>query len=147
MAALWPELVVQRTQQKRDDAIRRRDALRRALDNDRSGHVLHVVAHRGNAGETPGFEPYRVHHLQVLRYLRESQGAPTRGAIGPREFALVMIGITITAMILATIGHRRSMRALRADYGALIPYSLATIVAGLIGILGVILLVAVLLRM
>ena len=30
-----------------------------------------------------------------------------------------MIGIGITAMILATIGHRRSMRALRADYGAL----------------------------
>ena len=39
------------------------------------------------------------------------------------------------------------MRALRAEYGALIPYSLATVVAGLIGILGVILLVAVLFRM
>ena len=51
------------------------------------------------------------------------------------------------AMILATLGHRRSMRALRAEYGALIPYSLATVVAGLIGILGVILLVAVLFRM
>ena len=58
-----------------------------------------------------------------------------------------MIGIGITAMILATIGHRRSMRALRTEYGALIPYSLATVVAGLIGILGVILLVAVLFRM
>jgi hypothetical protein len=39
-------------------------------------------------------------------------------------------------MILATIGHRRSTRALRAEYGALIPYSLATVVAGLIGTLG-----------
>jgi hypothetical protein len=50
-------------------------------------------------------------------------------------------------MILATIGHRRSMRALRTEYGALIPYSLATVVAGLIGILGVTLLIAGLLRM
>ena len=58
-----------------------------------------------------------------------------------------MIGIGITAMILATIGHRRSMHVLRAEYGALIPYSLATVVAGLIGTLGVILLIAVLLRM
>jgi putative membrane protein len=65
----------------------------------------------------------------------------------PREFAVLMIGIGITAMILATIGHFRSMRALRTEYGALIPYSLATVMAGLIGILGVILLVAVLFRM
>lgn len=89
-----------------------------------------------------GFTIYK-----FFEYLRESQGAATRSAIGPREFAVVMIGIGITTMILATIGHRRSMRAFRADYGALIPYSLATVVAGLIGIVGVILLVAVLLRM
>ena len=89
-----------------------------------------------------GFTIYK-----FFEYLRESQGAPTRGVIGPREFAVIMIGIGIMAMILATIGHRRSMRALRAEYGPLIPYSLATVVAGLIGILGVILLVAVLLRM
>ena len=35
----------------------------------------------------------------------------TRGAIGPREFAVIMIGTGIVAMILATIGHRRSMLA------------------------------------
>jgi DMSO/TMAO reductase YedYZ heme-binding membrane subunit len=58
-----------------------------------------------------------------------------------------MIGIGITALILATIGHRRSMRALRADYGALIPSSLSTVVAGLIGAIGVVLLVAVSFRM
>jgi hypothetical protein len=58
-----------------------------------------------------------------------------------------MIGIGITALILATIGHRRSMRTLRGEYGAVIPYSLSTVVAALIGILGVLLLVAVLLRM
>ena len=66
-----------------------------------------------------GFTIYK-----FFEYLRESQSAPTSGALGPREFAVLMIGIGITAMILATIGHRRSMRALRAEYGALIPYSL-----------------------
>ena len=89
-----------------------------------------------------GFSIYK-----FFQYLRESQGAPTSGAIGPREFGGLMIGIGIAALILATIGHRRSMRTLRTDYGALIPYSLSTVVAGLIGGLGVILLVAVLLRM
>jgi hypothetical protein len=39
------------------------------------------------------------------------------------------------------------MVALRAEYGARIPYSLSTLVAALIGILGVGLLVAVVLRM
>ena len=58
-----------------------------------------------------------------------------------------MIGIGITALILATIGHQRSMAALRADYGALIPDSLSTVVAGLVGFLGVILLVVVVFRM
>ena len=89
-----------------------------------------------------GFTIYK-----FFEYLRDSQGSPTTSAVGPREFAVLMIGIGITAMILATIGHRRSMRAMRADYGALIPYSLATVVATLIGTLGAILLVAVLLRM
>ena len=89
-----------------------------------------------------GFTIYK-----FFEYLRQSQGAPTSGAIGPREFGGLMIGIGITALILATIGPRRSMHALRAEYGAVIPYSLSTVVAALIGILGVLLLVAVLLRM
>ena len=89
-----------------------------------------------------GFTIYK-----FFQYLKESPGAPASGAIGPREFGGLMIGIGITSLILATIGHRRAMRALRADYGALIPYSFSTVVAGLIGVLGVVLLVAVLLRM
>ena len=82
-----------------------------------------------------------------LRTLKDSQGGSPTGTIGPREFGGLMIGIGITSLILATIGHRRSMRVLRAEYGALIPYSLSTVVASLIGVLGVILLVAVVFRM
>ncbi|HEX2454743.1 MAG TPA: DUF202 domain-containing protein [Vicinamibacterales bacterium] len=89
-----------------------------------------------------GFTVYK-----FFQYLRESQGAATKGPIGPREFGALMIGIGIASLILATIGHRRSMRALRANYGARVPNSLATVVAALIGILGVLLLVAVVFRM
>ena len=89
-----------------------------------------------------GFSVYK-----FFQYLRESDGAPMSGAIGPREFGGAMIGIGIAALILATIGHSRSMGVLRADYGANIPYSLSTVVAGLVGVLGVILLVAVVFRM
>jgi putative membrane protein len=88
-----------------------------------------------------GFTVYK-----FFQYLRESQG-PTTSAMGPREFGGLMIGIGIASLILATVGHRRSMRALRADYGALIPSSLSTVVAGLVGALGIVLLVAVLLRL
>ncbi len=89
-----------------------------------------------------GFTVYK-----FFQYMQESQGARTTGAIGPREFGGLMIGIGITALILATIGHQRSMRELRADHGALNPYSLSTVVAGLIGLLGVLLLFAVVFRM
>jgi putative membrane protein len=89
-----------------------------------------------------GFTVYK-----FFQYLRQSDSAPASAPIGPREFGGLMIVIGITALILATIGHQQSMRALRDEYGALIPYSLSTVVAGLIGVLGVMLLVAVVLRM
>jgi putative membrane protein len=89
-----------------------------------------------------GFTVYK-----FFQYLRESQGAPPGGAIGPREFGGLMIAIGIAALILATIGHRRSMRRLRAEYGALVPNSLSTLVAGLVGAVGVLLLISVLFRM
>jgi putative membrane protein len=89
-----------------------------------------------------GFTVYK-----FFEYLRESQGGPPGGAIGPREFGGAMIAIGIAALVLATLGHRRSMRTLRAEYGPLIPNSLSTVVAGLVGAVGIVLLISVLLRM
>ena len=57
-----------------------------------------------------------------------------------------MIGIGLTALVLATAEHRRNMHALRTDYGHLVLYSLATIIAGLIALLGVLGLLAVAFR-
>ena len=65
--------------------------------------------------------------------------------LGPREFALLMISIGIIALALATWQHRRDMKALRALHPE-VPYSMATVLAGLISALGVIALVAVIFR-
>ena len=61
---------------------------------------------------------------------------------GPREFALFMIGTGLTALALATIQHRSEMQKLRKQYRE-VPYSLATVLAGLVTILGIIAFVAV----
>ena len=75
-----------------------------------------------------------------------AEHAAARGRlIGPRTFALLMIGIGLTALLLATVEHRRSLRAMRSEYGS-VPYSLATVVAALVGVLGVLGFISVLLR-
>jgi len=53
-----------------------------------------------------------------------------------------MISIGIVALVLATIQHRRDMKVLRALHPE-VPYSLTTVLAGLISILGVAALLAV----
>ena len=67
--------------------------------------------------------------------------------IGPREFALIMISIGIVSLLVATIQHRESLKTLRTTYGGdVVPYSTATLVAGLFSVLGVLALTAVALR-
>jgi putative membrane protein len=87
-----------------------------------------------------GFTIYK-----FFQYLHEQQGTQSRGRFGPRQFATVMIGIGIVALVLATFQHRRDMKTLRVHYPE-VPYSMATILAGLISILGVLALVAVVFR-
>ena len=88
-----------------------------------------------------GFTIYK-----FFQYLREDQPVADASVLGPRGFALLMIGIGLAALVFATIEHRRSMQGLRATYGPA-PYSLAAIVAGLIALLGVAGLLAVMLRL
>jgi putative membrane protein len=78
-----------------------------------------------------GFTVYK-----FFQYLHGTQAA--HGAvhlIGPREFAMAMIGIGLVALLLATIEHRRNMKSLRAHFGA-VPGSLAAPFAGLVAIVG-----------
>jgi putative membrane protein len=88
-----------------------------------------------------GFSIYK-----FFDYLRESQPVPPpSGTLTTRHFALLMIGIGIVALVLATIEHRRNLEALRREYGK-VPYSVATLLAVLMSLFGVAGLLAVFFR-
>ena len=86
-----------------------------------------------------GFTIYK-----FFQYLRESQSAaPESRLFGAREFALLMIGVGVAALVLATVDHRRNMQALRKSYGP-VQYSLAMVLATFMSVVGLVALVAVL---
>jgi putative membrane protein len=74
--------------------------------------------------------------FKFFQYLHEDRPELSESAIGPRGFALLMIAIGLTALMLATLEHRRHMNALRTSYGRM-PISLAAVVAALVAVLGV----------
>jgi uncharacterized membrane protein YidH (DUF202 family) len=65
--------------------------------------------------------------------------------IGPREFALILVSIGVLSLPLATMQYRQSIRALGAEY-ARVTRSLSVFVAALISLLGVLALLAMILR-
>lgn len=72
--------------------------------------------------------------------------AESRHLVGPREFALVLLGLGVGALVVALVENHRSMNSLRARYAgqAQIPRSLASTVGAVlagIGILGFVLVV------
>ena len=119
------------------------DATRLAVDRTRLAYERTLMAWTRTAMSliSFGFTIYK-----FFQYLNEDRPAADTGALGPRGFALLMIGIGLTALLLATVEHRQSMKSLRAEYGP-VPYSLAAVVAGLIAILGIAGLLSVLLQL
>jgi len=88
-----------------------------------------------------GFTIYK-----FFQYLQEQEpNRPQHGSLGPRQYATLMIGIGIIALGLATVQHRRDMKTLRKHHPE-VPYSLVTVLAGLISLLGVAALFAVIFR-
>lgn len=65
--------------------------------------------------------------------------------VTPRGFALMMITFGLVSLLAGTVQHVMSLRQLRAQYPA-IPRSVAALLAGLISILGIVVLIAVLFR-
>ncbi len=57
--------------------------------------------------------------------------------VGPREFAFALVSVGLFSLLLATVEHRQSVRALAAQYGVKRRLSLAGVVATLISILGI----------
>jgi putative membrane protein len=88
-----------------------------------------------------GFTIYK-----FFQYLRDKGELQAERRFGPREFAVILITIGLAALLVGAIENRLAMQSLRKHY-AQIPYSMATLVAGLLAVLGIVALVSVLLRL
>ena len=84
-----------------------------------------------------GFTIYK-----FFQYLQEQNAVSRDRLFGPRQYAILMISVGIVSLIFATVQHRRDMKALRAHYPE-VPFSLVTLLAGLMSLLGVLALLAV----
>lgn len=89
-----------------------------------------------------GFTIYKFLQLEIDK----NDQHRIQGLLNPRRFGLILIGIGLFSLLIATIQHRRGMQSLRAEYGK-IPLSEAAAVAALITILGILAFVAVLFRL
>jgi putative membrane protein len=85
-----------------------------------------------------GFTIYKFFQLELKE-------AVANHLIGPRGFAVIMIGTGLVALALAGIQHRESLRLMKETYGPL-PRSVAGPVAALVALLGILALVAVSIR-
>jgi putative membrane protein len=113
-----------------------------AVDRTRLAHERTLMAWVRTATSliSFGFTIYKF--FQTMQ--EKGEGQPHR-LFGPREFALIMIGIGLIALALATIMHLRDIRALRTHFAS-VPYSLATAIAALVAVLGLLAFVAVIFR-
>jgi putative membrane protein len=112
-----------------------------AFDRTRLAHDRTMLAWVRTATSliTFGFSFYKF-------FTFEAKGAATTGLIGPREFALIMIGIGLLSLLMATIQHRHERTSLIAQDSE-VPRSLAATLAGIIAVLGILMFVAVLFQL
>jgi putative membrane protein len=89
---------------------------------------------------TFGFTIYK-----FFQYMRQQNPEHLEPVLNPRRFALVLISLGIVSLALATWQHQRDMVWLRSQHPE-VPYSLATVLAGLISLFGVLALLAVVFR-
>ena len=69
-----------------------------------------------------------------------------RAGIGPRTFAMLMIAIGVMSLVMASVQHRQLLAALAREYDAPLPVSTAGVAALAFIALGLLALLAVVLR-
>jgi putative membrane protein len=88
-----------------------------------------------------GFTIYK-----FFQYLREQEGLEPDGRVlGPRNFAMLMISIGLASLLLATLQQLQLRKKLKSVYPQA-GFPLATIMAAFISLLGILALIAVILR-
>ncbi len=88
---------------------------------------------------TFGFSVYKFFELEMKRTLE------VPGGIGSRGFGLALIGVGLLSLLLGTLEHGRDLRALARDYAGM-PRSSSRWIAIVIAVLGLVALVAVVVR-
>ena len=88
---------------------------------------------------TFGFSVYKFFEIEM------KVAPPVAVLLGPRGFGLALIGIGLLSLVLGRIEHGRDLRALRQQYADM-PRSMSGIVSLVIGVLGLVALVAVVLK-
>jgi putative membrane protein len=88
-----------------------------------------------------GFSIYKFFELE-----KGAAPAIQRQIIGPHLFAILMIGVGILALLIASLEHLQHIKSLKI-YHVPIQRSLAGLIAGFVGILGILALVAVIFRL
>ena len=72
---------------------------------------------------------------KFFQFQTEKGAAVANPLIGPRAFAMMMIGTGLVALLLSAVEHRGSMQTLRATYGPQ-PRSVAGTVAIIVSVMG-----------
>lgn len=118
------------------------DATQLALDRTRLAFERTTMAWVRTATSliTFGFSVYKFFQIEAV------SERPDR-FIGPREFALLMISVGIFSLVIATVQHWHSLRSLRKHAPHMqVARSLAVLIGALMSVLGVLALIAVILR-
>jgi putative membrane protein len=83
----------------------------------------------------------------IYKFFQFEQGrnAANRGLLTPRDFALIIVGIGLVALLIATVQNRIEVAELRKHLGSG-KRSLAVLVAALVSIFGLLVLIATVVR-
>jgi len=117
---------------------------RLAIDRNRLAYERTMMAwiRTGISLITFGFSIYKFFQIQ-----HESTSTKSEGFLGSANFGLVMIIVGLLALLIAALENRRDMNSLKAEFpGVHISRSLARVFAGLVSILGIMGMIAVILR-
>ena len=89
-----------------------------------------------------GFSIYKFFQIEIAKLTPRNEGL-----LGSANFALLMIAFGLVALLMATLENRRDLRLLKAEYPNIdFRLSLARIFAALVSIMGIVALIAVVLR-